>query len=267
MLLPKRSWLICIALLWGIPTIAFLSSCKRASEQEVRPNDTLVFIMAGQSNMAGRGLVEAQDTGTNPRILSLEGNGAIALKTEPNLLNQGGLAGLDCGKSFGEQLLTKVPSTSYICLVQCSISSTLITEWLGDSLHVVHLYSNMLERSREAKRTGTLKGVLWFHGEGDADELKTAQEYGGHLRELILRFRNDIGDARLPFYVGKLANWCNKPYADSVNQSIENMAKSLNDVYLIPTDGLSGKSDSLHFDAAGQRALGRRFAEAAEKNL
>lgn len=251
----------------GIFWVIGFSACKHTSVQSVTPNDTLVYIMAGQSNMAGRGMVEAQDTVTNPRILSLEANGSIVLKTEPNALNQGGLAGLDCGKSFGEHLLWKLPESTYICLVQCSISSTPIQYWLGDSLVVVHLYSNMLERSRLAMRSGKLKGVLWFHGEGDADELETARAYGTQVQKLILKFRNDIGDPQLPFFVGQLASWCLKPYADTVNRSIETMAQGLNDVYVIPTEGLTGKSDSLHFDAAGQRALGRLYAEMAGKHL
>src|SRR6187402_762752 len=106
----------------GLLTVALLGSCQRSKERDLTQKDTLIYIMAGQSNMAGRALVEAQDTITNPRILSLDGDGSIVLKTEPNQLNQGGLAGLDCGISFGEHLLMKLPESTYVCLVQCSIS-------------------------------------------------------------------------------------------------------------------------------------------------
>lgn len=243
------------------------SGCKQSDVHDVKPADTLVYIMAGQSNMAGRGIVEPQDTISDPRILSLEGDNSIAIKSEPNTLNQGWLAGLDCGKTFGAQLLAKLPESTYICLVQCSISSTPITEWLGDSLHVVKLYSYMLERTRLAMRRGKLKGVLWQHGEGDADELATAELYSERLQQLIQKFRADIGDPALPFYIGKLPEWCNKPLAKRINEEIEDAARSMSNVFVISTDGLSGRSDSLHFDAEGQRGLGRRYAEAAGKLL
>jgi hypothetical protein len=263
---PNQSRLNRIALLSGVVALACFCSCKQKTENDVSLKDTLVFVMAGQSNMAGRAAVEAQDTFSNPRILSLEGDGSFALKSEPNQLNQGGLAGLDCGKSFGADLLTKLPESTYVCLVQCSISSTLINEWLGDSLHVVHLYSNMLDRSRQAMRSGKLKGVLWFHGEGDADVLETAIDYGNQLRKLILKYRTDVGNDHLPFYIGRLAAWCNKPLKDTINNQIESVARSLNDVYIISTNGLPGKSDSLHFNSEGQRGLGLRYAAEVEKH-
>src|SRR6478609_3481578 len=79
------------------------TGCQRV--QQDAPKDTLIYVLAGQSNMAGRGIVEPQDTVSNPRILSFEGDGTFAVKSEPNTLNQGWLAGLDCGKSFGAELL------------------------------------------------------------------------------------------------------------------------------------------------------------------
>ena len=42
-----------------------------------------VFIMAGQSNMAGRGTVEPQDTIPNKRILSINRDGHIIIAKEP----------------------------------------------------------------------------------------------------------------------------------------------------------------------------------------
>ena len=44
---------------------------------------TWVFILAGQSNMAGRGAVEAEDTITHPRINTNDKNGNIILAKEP----------------------------------------------------------------------------------------------------------------------------------------------------------------------------------------
>src|SRR5687767_8499965 len=42
-----------------------------------------VFIMAGQSNMAGRGFVEPQDTVSNARILAINKDNEIILAKEP----------------------------------------------------------------------------------------------------------------------------------------------------------------------------------------
>ncbi|MEQ8808135.1 MAG: sialate O-acetylesterase, partial [Imperialibacter sp.] len=52
-----------LKLLLFVCVITILPACQSHKPQ------TWVFVMAGQSNMAGRGIVEPQDTVTNPRIL------------------------------------------------------------------------------------------------------------------------------------------------------------------------------------------------------
>ncbi len=69
----------------------------------------------------------------------------------------------------------------------------------------------------------------------------------------------------LPFYIALLPRWCAKPYKDGVNAGIRQTAAALSDIHLIPTDDLGMRLDSIHLDAAGQRALGKRFAEAVEE--
>jgi len=56
---------------------------------------TWVFILAGQSNMAGRGVVEAEDTITHPRIKTIDKNGNIILAKEPLHFYEPTMAGLD----------------------------------------------------------------------------------------------------------------------------------------------------------------------------
>src|SRR6478736_7815188 len=68
-----------------------------------------VFILAGQSNMAGRGLVEPQDTIPSSRILTINKQGEIIFAKEPLHFYEPTLTGLDCGLSFGKTLLSHVP--------------------------------------------------------------------------------------------------------------------------------------------------------------
>src|SRR4028119_531505 len=42
-----------------------------------------VFILAGQSNMAGRGFVEPQDTLPSERVLTIKANGQLVFAKEP----------------------------------------------------------------------------------------------------------------------------------------------------------------------------------------
>jgi sialate O-acetylesterase len=49
-----------------------------------------------------------------------------------------------------------------------------------------------------------LRGVVWYQGEGNASDPKTAQEYAIRLRTLVRDWRRLFGDADLPFYVVQL---------------------------------------------------------------
>ena len=49
----------------------------------INKENVWVFIMAGQSNMAGRGIVEAEDTISDKRIFSINKDGQIIIAKEP----------------------------------------------------------------------------------------------------------------------------------------------------------------------------------------
>src|SRR6478735_4229278 len=60
---------------------------------------TWIFIMAGQSNMAGRGLVEPEDTLVNKRILTIDSEAHLIIAKEPLHWYEPSRTGLDCGYS------------------------------------------------------------------------------------------------------------------------------------------------------------------------
>jgi hypothetical protein len=62
-----------------------------------------VFILAGQSNMAGRGTVEAQDTIPSERIFTINKDGEVKIAKEPLHFYEPSMAGLDCGLSFAKR--------------------------------------------------------------------------------------------------------------------------------------------------------------------
>ena len=75
-------------------------------------HNTWVFILAGQSNMAGRGRVEPQDTVPEGRILTINNSGELIVAKEPLHFYEPSLTGLDCGLSFGKALLEGIPPGS-----------------------------------------------------------------------------------------------------------------------------------------------------------
>lgn len=221
-----------------------------------------VFIMAGQSNMAGRGIVAPADTIPNKRILTISKEGEWILAKEPLHFYEPALSGLDCGLAFGREMLQHVPDSVTIALIPCAVGGSSIQQWLGDSLYRgVRLLSNFSNRVEHAGNFGTLKGILWHQGEGDARPERIPL-YEQNLKKLISNFREIAGKDHLPVLMGELKPF-RKKYISSygaINHSIHRLAASDANCFVIGTDDLACKADSVHFNAEGQRSMGWRFA-------
>lgn len=223
-----------------------------------------VFIMAGQSNMAGRGIVQPMDTLPHPRVISIDKNNDWVYAKEPLHFYAPKLTGLDCGMSFARELIKSIDSSVIVALLPCAVGGTSIDFWLNDSLiNGVHLKSNYEEKVDLAQKHGTIKGILWHQGESDAFPNKI-RDYEMKLKANFMLIREYAGNSALPIIMGELGslevaakyknNW------ESINQIIHKVSSKDSSCYLIETSDLEQKSDSVHFDAQSQRILGQRYA-------
>lgn len=221
-----------------------------------------VFLMAGQSNMAGRGKVEPMDTIANSRIISINENGELILAKEPLNRYEPNLKGLDCGMSFGNELLQRIPDSVSILLIQTAIGSSSIDQWIEDSLHRnINLLSNFREKVILAKKFGTIKGLLWHQGESDAKELLVIN-YSEKLSVLFQNFRTIVENKKLPILTGEIGTFkTDSTFQNTINDCIVNNAKKDKYTFLIQTNDFTDRGDKLHFDSKSQRKMGIRFAQ------
>lgn len=228
-----------------------------------KKENTWVFILAGQSNMAGRALVEPRDTIPSGRIMAINKDGELVIAKEPLHFYEPSATGLDCGLSFGKSLLKNIPDSITILLVPAAVGGSSISQWIGDSTHRnVRLLSNFSEKVDIAKQYGTVKAVLWHQGENDANE-KDAALYKLRLQKLIGKFREIVSTNDLPVLIGELGSYSeDKIYWSLINKQIESYASTDSNVVIISTKDLKDKGDKVHFNSSGQRLLGRRFANA-----
>jgi hypothetical protein len=184
-------------------------------------NKVWVFILAGQSNMAGRGLVEPQDTIQNKRILTINEKEQLIYAKEPLHFYEPTMAGLDCGLSFGKTLLRGIPSNISVLLIPAAVGGSSISQWLGDSVHrKVKLLTNFKEKVEVAKKYGTIKAVLWHQGESDANK-ESIPLYDQRLSSLFDAFRRIVQNSSLPIVVGELGSYSdNKQAWAAINQII-----------------------------------------------
>ena len=222
-----------------------------------------VFIMAGQSNMAGRGFVEPNDTIPEKRLLSINKDGQLIIAKEPLHFYEPSLTGLDCGYSFGKTMIKNIPGNISVLIIPTAIGGSSISQWLADSLYRnVKLYSNFIEKVGIAKQYGIIKGILWHQGESDAND-KNIALYKERLSKLFIKFRHVIGNNDLPILLGELGTFSkDKEYFSLINKAIHDYSVQDKNTTVITTSDLKDKGDSLHFNSKGQRKMGRRFAEA-----
>jgi len=243
------------------------SRTRNFPREEIKPsklpkkNRVWVFILAGQSNMAGRGLVEPQDTIPSDRILTINRNGEITVAKEPLHFYEPTMTGLDCGLSFGKEMLTMIPQDISILLIPTAVGGSTISQWLGDSIHrQVPLLTNFEDKVRSAKKAGKIKGILWHQGEGDANEIDIPL-YEERLGELFTIFRKIAGNKKLPVVLGELGTFSkNSENWMKINEQIHLYVSVDNNSGFITTADLNHKGDGIHFDSEGQRIMGRRFA-------
>ena len=261
-----------------LPAIIFSVSCSHKTVVErttyfpkrieimatgINKENVWVFIMAGQSNMAGRGIVEPEDTVPDKRIMSINKEGQIIIAKEPLHFYEPERTGLDCGLSFAKTLIKKIPDSISVLMIPVAVGGSSIKQWLGDSLYRnVKLFSNFLSKVEIAKQNGIIKGILWHQGESDANE-KDIPLHQQRLSLLFSKFRTAVGNNELPVLLGELGSFSENPVNfNLINKAIHEYAATDKNSSVVATKDLKDKGDHLHFNSKGQRTMGKRFAKA-----
>jgi len=229
------------------------------------PDSLYVFIMAGQSNMAGRGFVEPQDTLPNKRILTIDKSMKWIYAKEPLHFYEPSLTGLDCGMSFAKKLLDSIPEGISIAIIPCAVGGSSIEQWINnETFRGVTLLDNFKDKMDFAKDYGIIKGIIWHQGESNAKS-ELIPKYSQRLDSLIERFRFLVNNDTLPIILGELGSYAQpiekQMRRDSINTVIQDIALKDKNIDLVKTGDLEHKGDNVHFDSESQRKLGERYAK------
>ncbi|XOV90991.1 MAG: sialate O-acetylesterase [Bacteroidota bacterium] len=256
-------------LILGLILHFFVSCCAEvdldiAPSQSAIDGNVWVFLMAGQSNMAGRGTIESQDIITNDRIITLNADNEWVIAKEPLHFYEPSGAGLDCGMSFALELLKYIPDSITIAMVPCAVGGSSVFQWLNNEEHRgVVLYSNFAEKVQLSKKKGTIKGILWHQGEGNANPTDIPK-YENALLSLFTKFKSIVDDEEVPIIMGELGRFAQPEekaeYFADINGIINKIAAENDGIYSVTSEGLEHKGDNLHFNSAAQRTLGERYA-------
>lgn len=238
-------------------SIALLYQCKSTNTLSENEQPMDIYLCIGQSNMAGRGPIEAVDKDTLTNVFLFTGNDRQPWEKAANPFNKYStvrkalrMQKLSPSYGFAKAMSLAMPDKK-IGLVVNAKGGTSIEQWKpGDTL-----YNEAVKQTKKALKTGgVLKGIIWHQGEANVSRYK---QYMPKITALIQALRTDLNQANLPFVAGQLSE--DKPKRKHFNTMILELPSKVKNTGVVTTEN-TRTIDNTHFNSESQRLLGQRYA-------
>lgn len=248
-------------------TFIIVGTLSVSAQEDLRPPASReafhLFVLAGQSNMAGRGTVEPQDQEPHPRVLMLNKAGEWVPAVDPLHFDKPSIVGVGPGHSFARAWADSHPGV-VVGLIPCAVGGSPIEAWRPGGFHAstkTHPWDDCMARVLPVLPAGTLRGILWHQGESDAKS-ELAAVYADRLDEVVDRFRTTLNAPCVPFIAGQMGQFEERPWDEhkkTVDMAHERLPHRKSNTAFVSSDGLAHKGDEVHFDSASYRELGTRY--------
>jgi hypothetical protein len=240
-----------------------------------------VWLLLGQSNMAGRGGVTARTwDGVVPAACAPPPGAAVwclrpdgsAWEAAREPLHAGVDApgkpcGVGPGLAFAAALLRQ-PGRCALGLVPCAVGGSALCEWeLPDGPLGARAVARALAALAApcAPAPARLGGLLWYQGETDAGSEQDAASWGERFVRLAGALRAALHAPELPFAVVAITTARSLPtcaHVEQVRAAQLALPGVLPRCCVVDADGLALQPDGLHLTAAAAAELGLRLAAA-----
>lgn len=228
-----------------------------------------LYLFIGQSNMSSRASIESADmvainrayvfngrhewekaenglVDNLPQITMIQGLNRYASVEVSTKIN-----GYSMASTFAQVITDHVPGIE-VGIISNARGGTGLAEWQKGA--GTGLYEEAVRRTREAMKSGTIKGILWHQGERDQNE---PESYLSNLYRLITDLRNDFQAPQLPCIIGQLLHTKNAIF----NQTLTTVTEFIPYSNWVSNEGTASIGDGTHMDNASQKLLGQRYAE------
>jgi hypothetical protein len=211
-----------------------------------------VFVLAGQSNMVGRGFPLSDGEAAEPAVVEWK-DGGWNVASDPLADPSDPESGVGPGMTFAEAVAAAEPGVT-VGLVMCAKGGTSIADWrpTGD------LYRRCILRVRAGGVQ--VAGVLFLQGEADAKTKEKARAWGRGFAAVYAAFTRDLHPTA--FLLGQTGTLPKAWKGQETVRAQQAQAATRYRLPLVATAGLPTGADGVHFTVAGYKQVGARFAAA-----
>ncbi len=223
-----------------------------------------LFLALGQSNMAGRGKMTAEDILPIENVYILTPKGNMEIATNPlnkysSIRKELSMQQMSPSSSFLKTIRDKAEVS--VGIMQNARGGSAINSWLKGSTD--GYYEEAIRRAQEIRKFGEIKGIIWHQGESNSGD---PNGYKTKLSRMVSDFRTDLNSPQLFFIAGEIAKWTG-------NQAFNTMIRTIS-TFIPYSDWASSEEltplvdfSDPHFDAASVKILGERYAQKMLNNV
>ena len=241
-----------------------------------------IYLCFGQSNMEGAGTIETQDKTVDSRLKVMEAvtcsnlgrtMGSWYTATPPLCRCWSGLSPADY---FGRTMVANLPTNIRVGIVNVSVAgckielfdkdnyqtyvSTITEDWLKNIINEYggNPYGRLIQIAKLAQKDGVIKGILIHQGESNTGDV----QWPSKVKKIYNNLITDLGldPTQVPLLAGEVVNADQGGVCASMNPIITTLPKFLPNSYVISSSKVTDGADNLHFNAAGYREFGKRYA-------
>lgn len=263
----------------AVAVMLALPACSMKAE--VDPN-FYIFICFGQSNMEGAARPESQDMKSPGERMKL-----LAAVDDPQRNRKMGewceavpplcrpFNGITPADYFGRTLVSALPDSIKIGIVHVAIGGIRIEGYMPDSIanyaknapgwmvgmlkaYDNNPYERIVKLARKAQKDGVIKGILMHQGESNTGDTEWANKVNHVYTSLLKDLKLNANE--VPLLAGEVVQANGKGQCIRMNKQINDLPKTISTAHVVSSDGCTNAKDNLHFDAAGYRLLGIRYA-------
>ncbi len=241
-----------------------------------------IYLCIGQSNMEGYPrTIEKQDSTVDARFQVLatvdcanqgRTRGSWYTAVPPLCRCNTGLTPADY---FGRTMVANFPKTIRVGVINVSVAGCKIelfdkdnfqtyastaASWMTNIINEYggNPYTRLVEMAKLAQKDGVIKGILLHQGESNTGDTlwteKVKVVYDNLINDL------DLNPQSVPLLAGEVVNADQGGVCASMNEIIATLPQKIPNAFVISSSGCTDSRDNLHFNAAGYREFGKRYA-------